>query len=379
MNTLTQLWLNSLAGHLDDACVQQLAHISEAQAAQLIALAQQQSLTALFYWRIRPFARQLPSVLTEPLRRRFLLSTARSLQREQELARILNVLNAVEIQPTLFKGGALAHTIYPTSELRSMTDLDLWIEPSKMDTAIRALGQIGYNWREKPTRPHAWQLEREGEIQLFGGGRHQGLVELHYGVFAGEWLYRTTHVDVAGIVERRRSVRIAGQAAWVLAPEDALIQVAVHLAVNHSMSDMALRSLMDILFLSPQIENWEQVITRAKQWRIATLVGLVLQFADDLLGIPDLKPVLDGLGLGALRRRMLGRLIDRNTIISAQGLARSPSRFLFLLLLVDRPVDMFRLIYRSFFPERAWLERRYGEFTWNTRWQHLARALSGHF
>ena len=48
-----------------------------------------------------------------------------------------------------------------------------------------------------------------------------GLVELHWGVFAGEWLHRAAAVDDGGIRGRAVSVTIAGRPALMLAPEDA--------------------------------------------------------------------------------------------------------------------------------------------------------------
>jgi hypothetical protein len=379
MDLLSRLWLDCLAGNFTENTIAQLARVSTFEATRLIALSKKQGLTALFYWRVRPFANRLPSTLIEPLRQQYLFETARSVQREKELARVLSALNTAKVQTVVFKGAALAHTVYPLPELRTTGDFDLWIDLKQMDDAIYSLEQIGYVWREKKSRPHTWQLEREGEIQLFGTGPRHGLVELHYGVFAGEWLYRTACVNSATVRARCQPATIVGQSAWTLAPEDALIQIAVHIAISHSMSATVLRSLMDILFLSSHIGDWEQVVSRVHKWRVATPVGLVLQFADDLLRIPVLYPTLTRLKPGAFRRRLIGSFIDHDSIISAKDLTRTKSRFLFLLLLVHRPIDMLRLIYRAFIPERAWLERRYGMFTWNVRLRHFVNALGGHF
>jgi len=379
MDTLSRLWLDCLAGHLTENTIEQLTRLSPAEATRLTTLSNQQGLLALFYWRVQPFANQLPAELIEPLRRQYLRETVRSIQREKELKNVLKVLIAANLQPIPFKGAALAHTVYPLPEIRTMGDFDLWIDSPQMDRAIQALEQIGYVWREKKTRPHTWQIEREGEIQLFGTGRHQGLVELHYGVFAGEWLYRTAHIDSTAVRARCQPVKIIGQRAYALAPEDALIQIAVHIAINHSMSATVLRSLVDILFLAPRINDWNQVAMRARQWRIATVVGTVLQFADELLQITVLRPGLKELAPKPYRWRSLTQFVDHDAIISAKDLTRAQSRHLFLLLLVDRPVDMLRLIYRAFIPERVWLERRYGKFTWGVRLQHLGNALRGRF
>ncbi|MCI0477121.1 MAG: nucleotidyltransferase family protein, partial [Anaerolineales bacterium] len=168
MDTLSQLWLDCLAGHLTGNTFEQLTRLSPTEAIRLTTLSKQQGLAALFYWRVQPFANRLPAELIEPLRRQYLWETIHSIQREKELKNVLTALNAANLQPIPFKGAALAHTVYPLPELRTMGDLDLWIDAKEMRDAIGALEQLGYVWREKEARPHTWQLEREGEIQLFG-------------------------------------------------------------------------------------------------------------------------------------------------------------------------------------------------------------------
>jgi Uncharacterised nucleotidyltransferase len=73
-----------------------------------------------------------------------------------------------------------------------------------------------------------------------------------------------------------------------LAPEDALIQLAVCTSVNHQMSLSALRSLVDItLLVRHQPIDWSLIIQRAREWRVATATWLVLSLATDLCGLPE--------------------------------------------------------------------------------------------
>ena len=92
-----------------------------------------------------------------------------------------------------------------------MGDLDLWIDLDAMPHAQAALEGLGYVQRLKAERPVALQAQREGEIQLVGRTPGSGLIELHWGVFAGEWLHRAAAVDDIGIRGRAVSVTIAGR------------------------------------------------------------------------------------------------------------------------------------------------------------------------
>ena len=112
---------------------------------------------------------------------------------------MLDVLVAAGVTPVLFKGAVLAYTAYPDPACRPMGDLDLWIDLDAMPRAQAALESLGYVQRLKVERPLALQAQREGEIQLVGRAPGSGLVELHWGVFAGEWLHRAAAVDDGGI------------------------------------------------------------------------------------------------------------------------------------------------------------------------------------
>ena len=62
-----------------------------------------------------------------------------------------------------------------------------------------------------------------------------------------------------------------------------------------------------------------------------------------------------------LRRRLLRPYANLQAMLSGQNVSNSRSRYLFLLLLIDRRRDMVKLIYRTIWPEQRWLQARYGK------------------
>ncbi len=372
-------WLACLGNHTDQAILETGSQLAPADCELVVELSQRHHLTSFLYWRLnnQPDSFPVPIALKQILRQHYIMDTARSIPRDQELGRLLQTLNVAGIQPILFKGAAFAYTIYPNAALRVMGDIDLWIGAEHMPAAWRALEQLGYAQREKPDRPTTWQVTRQGEIQFFGTARGQGLVELHYGVFAGEWLHRVANINPADIRARIVPATIVGQPGWILEPTDALLQLVTHLAINHSMTEPVIRTCVDILLLAPQITDWDQVVARAREWRIATLAGLVLNLADTLLGLPAAQPAIKQLGANPLRRYALGWFVNQQTIFSKHSRKSTRLRFLLQLVLVDRGQDLARLLYRTLFPEAEWLTRRYGQATLQTRLAHLARALVG--
>jgi len=321
---------------------------------------------------------RLPSTLAQPLTAAYYRTAADAELHTRELAAVLDALAAVGITPILFKGAALAHLVYPDPACRPMGDLDLWLAAAEMPAAVAALQAAGYRRHVKDTRPVELQADREGEIQLAGAQPGQGLVELHYGVFAGEWLHRTASVDGVGIAARAVPVTVAGRPARTLAPEDAVIQLAVHLAVNHQMAYPGVRGLLDVCLVARSRPlDWAAVSRRARAWRVRTAVWQVLSLADTLLGLPEAGPALAALRPSALRRRLLARFVTPDSVLAGRDITGGPARFIYQLLLADRPCDAARLFARALWPEDAWLAARYGRGGWRTRTAHLRAAVRG--
>lgn len=297
----------------------------------------------------------------------------------RELADTLDALAAADVTAVLFKGAALAYVAYPDPACRPMGDLDLWLDAEAMPRGRAVLEALGYRTHHKKSRPHALQTNQDGEIQLTGRTPGSGLVELHYGAFAGQWLRRTAVVDRDGIRERIVPVTVAGRRAWTLAPEDAIIQLAVHLAVNHQMAYPGVRGLVDIVLLAQaQPVDWGAVAARARAWRVAATTWLVLGLTDALLGLPAASAAIAGLRPPAIQRWLLRRFANADSLLAGRNITNGPLRFVYQLALVDRPRDAARLLWRALWPENAWLVARYDSAALSVRLRHLLSAARGH-
>ncbi len=314
------------------------------------------------------------------LRQMYIRAAADSTLHSRELAEALAALAAAGITSVLFKGAVLAHTVYPSPICRPMGDLDFWLRAEDMPRAQVVLEELGYVQRVKAHRPVAMQARRQGEIQLVGQGRvGRGLIELHWGVFAGEWLYRVAAIENDAIVSRLRPVEILGHPVFTLAPEDTIIQLAVHLAINHQMARLGVRGLLDVVQVARHHPiDWQTVADRARRWRVATATWLVLALAAETLALDEARPLLAQLRPAAgLQRTLLARFVDVHSVIEMRNLTRGPRRFVYLLLMTDRRQDALRVFYRALWPEAAWLATRYGQVGPGIRVRHLAGALRG--
>jgi hypothetical protein len=320
----------------------------------------------------------LTDSLQHELRRAYYAAAGDAELHRRELAHVLRQLNDRQIQAVVFKGAALAHNVYPDPACRTMGDIDLWLVDEDMERARQALCEMGYESYRKPDRPPALMALFQGEIGLQHRDAEYGLVELHWGVFPGEWLRRVAAIDVDAVRRRVALTRLAGETAHILASEDAIIQSALHTTINHQMSMSPLRALVDIALLARQYPiDWNVLVQRARAWRVATAVWLVLSLAVDLAGLAEAAEAAQQLQPSALRRRLIGRLANAGSLVMMRDLSASRWRYVFLLLLIDRGRDALRLIFRALWPEREWLIARYGHCTFATRLRRLFDAVRG--
>lgn len=297
---------------------------------------------------------------------------------QHELFSALIALQAQGLAPVVFKGAALAHTIYPDPACRPMSDLDLWLSADEMPCAETILEALAYRTSFRPTRPRAMMIQSHHEMPLYGMQPGDGLVELHWGVFPGEWLRRTANVDEQAVRSRVIDTTLACCFAKILSPEDALIQLAVHFAVGHQVGWPWLRTLVDVtLFVRTQPIDWNVIVDRVRTWRVATATWLVLSLAIDLTSLSEATDAARRLAPSRLRQKLIGSFANADSLVARRDLSKSKWRYVYLLRLVDRRRDVVRLIFRTLWPEREWLVVRYDRAGTSIRLRHLLNAARG--
>jgi hypothetical protein len=149
----------------------------------------------------------------------------------------------------------------------------------------------------------------------------------------------------------------------------------VHLAVNHQMSGIGLRTLVDLDHARRKWTiDWALVAQCAREWRVAHATWLVLNALAELFGDPNHEMPLAELAPSAMRRRMLNRFASPDRIAKGLAISSGPMRFLLLLLIVDRPRDAAKLLWRALYPDRRWLTLRY-ERSDATAWRIVGLRL----
>jgi hypothetical protein len=324
---------------------------------RIIGLAQKTGVAPVLFAALKAKDVTPPPAPAERIRKIYLASAARNTRIFHEVGKILRALQAANIPVIPLKGVWLAEAAYRNIALRGMGDVDLWVPRSQLDAARQVMVSLGYSSRSKADRPQALQDALAGETQMFKTGAP--MVELHWNVFPGEWLRHTARIDEQVIWQR--TLPHQSENVRQLSPEDAIIHICIHLAVNHQMSMPGLRTLLDLDCARQRLNiDWGTVAERARAWRVSTATWLVLQMLTELFGDPERKLPLPDLKPSPLRRGILRSFVSTRNLVEGIKISSGPKRFVFLLALVDRPADALYLIWRALMPDRTWLTLRYG-------------------
>ena len=104
--------------------------------------------------------------------------------------------------------------------------------------------------------------------------------------------------------------------------------------------------------------DWDAFVERVGRLRVRTAVYFALAYARELLGTPIPRAVLDALRPSALRLRLVRAIAGPERALAGGELPK-PVLYILHVLLIDRPVDMVRLLAWFLFPGRHWIATRY--------------------
>jgi hypothetical protein len=289
------------------------------------------------------------------------------------LGRVERRFESARIPVVLLKGAAVSEFAYADPSYRPMTDLDLWVQDDDMPRAVEALRGLGFRQDGGlASRPEALQRLSGGELVFRPERGAHGLIELHFSPFQGWWVRRTATPDLPGLW--RRAVAMApGRHAMRLGDEDAVLQTALHIAVNQ-FGQAPLRGLMDLAVMArTHTIDWTALAERAASWRMAHAAWLVLDAADRLIGLPGSDAALAILRPAFPARVPLRAFVTPQTILNGRDLRRPALRHPFMLALADRRRDGARLLGRALWPEPWWIAARHGASA--GRWSHVMDLL----
>jgi hypothetical protein len=283
------------------------------------------------------YAAQLPQ-LADALQVDAMLASAENELYLDALQAMLTPLDAAGIEVTLLKGVALALSAYPQPALRTMSDVDVWIEADAIERAIACLDAAGFEHVNRPKNTEPLHISHRGKIKFNLPGWRIGGVEIHTNPFAITAVQRTSRVDLPAMWARTTPLNANLPGARQPAAEDMIIHVAVHLAVSNQFCFAALRGLLDVALLARRHKiDWQLLAKRAQQWRLSVPVWLVLSYAAAIFDLFGADEAIEQLQPSRMRQQLIGRYVTLDRILSGYDFRPNQNRHLYLALMVDRP------------------------------------------
>jgi len=283
----------------------------------------------------------------------------------------LDALALAGIDALALKGPALAEALWPEPGERPFTDLDLLVRERDRVPAVATLTAIGYRHLSLDRSLH-WELAHGTTVTLVPE-RGDGLpLDLHWELIEWPRGQRIDRIAPKEIWRRAVVAEVGGRPALVLAWEDLLIYLAVHLAVHHALAgERWRRDLALLLERRGGTLDWTAVVERARRWRVRVSLWLALDTVARQWGLSVAREVLRQLQPRAARRAVLRRLVKGSET------RRGRLDHLIALLLIDRGRDRARAALASVVPPPAWVRLRYGRASTVAAYRAHARRLLG--
>jgi hypothetical protein len=212
------------------------------------------------------------------------------------LDEILDALRGAGVAPILLKGAALALALYDQPALRAMQDLDLLVEPGRVEASIDVLRRVGYR-AIQGARSDAFYSGHHHAIPMVGrGGRV--VVEIHRGLVPPE---EGLHLDPAPFFARAAEVEVRAKRYRMLAPEDQVLHACLHLSYCDRFAGR-LRDLTDVHALLEGLGesvDWGILLGSALRTDVCRSLYASLDLARRLLGTNVPQEVMWELARGA--------------------------------------------------------------------------------
>ncbi len=189
------------------------------------------------------------------LRAMYEFNTQRNRELLAQVEEVTALLNEVGLQPLLMKGAAALLSPGPTPGARFMMDLDLWVEPEKIEIAAEALLRAGYGFEKEQHHYTADSHHLPGLLRPGAAGK----VELHRRLLSGRGLGK----QLAEGVEMEVVALANGARARVMTPVFALLHNIIHSEVSHGahrLHYLDLRQMTNFAWLMSQHDvEWESL------------------------------------------------------------------------------------------------------------------------
>jgi hypothetical protein len=274
---------------------------------------------------------------------------------ERELQTILQAFNEAHIPLMLFKGPALAYTVYPRPHLRTYHDIDALVHQEDLEKAHDLLTQRGYTFYEE-YRANVIDASRSGYNYILKRPDSwlEVLIELHTAPHASEI---GSLFDPQVLWEQAEPITVLGEPTLTMKRVDHLLYLCWHYRFHGFTRLLWLYDLVVVLRASTM--DWDDLIRSARRQQLATTLYYCLCWCRDLFHVTIPEHVFAQLRPPLVSRALVERLALTDTAKALTVPQWHTRRIIARRAMVDSNRELLKAAMRTLFPSRATLARRY--------------------
>jgi len=208
----------------------------------------------------------------------------------------------------IFKGAALAHTVYSQPWLRPRGDCDILINKTNKAEFVAALQAAGFNSAFAITGDYV-SYQQSFSRQLAGQSHLQ--IDLHWRINNRQCLANS--YELTELIERGKQINFGEQSATIPDHIDSLLIAAIH-RLGHHHREERLAWLYDIHLLANQLnqQQWHQLIDLVSEKQLAGICLDVLSTCQRLLATAVPQQTFEQLTTLSQRKEASALLLQRN-------------------------------------------------------------------
>ncbi|MEC4895523.1 MAG: nucleotidyltransferase family protein [Oscillatoria sp. PMC 1051.18] len=244
-------------------------------------LAEKHRVLPLLYYNLNLICPEaIPQEILSNLRDHFLANSQRNLIFTNELLRLLERFQKLDIRIIPYKGTVLAGLVYGNISLKQIHDLDIIIDRQDLPKIRELLISEGY-----------WLKREHDQEQTFFNDSNQVKIDVHWGLTP---VYFPLEVDFNRLWEQTKIVKFCQKNIVNLSSEDLLLILCLQIAKDcwerrQKLEHLAkVCDIAQLIYTCPNL-NWSEVIAQAKSHNLTRIFHFGVFLAQELFAVnlPD--------------------------------------------------------------------------------------------
>lgn len=252
------------------------------------------------------------------------------------------------IEIILLKGMVLRY-LYPTPEMRSMSDIDILIKPEDKDKIVQIFKSMGYTCKD--THPIHLVFSKEGKLD----------VEVHWKLVVDDYFKCDFSEYEKNVWNSSNTITIMNEEYRTLSYEDFVLHLLIHMITHLKNSGFGIRQVYDlVLYVNEYKEqiDFNSLLSSCQKYGIQEFAVVMLYLIKTEFGVDiDINTDMDKELIIKSEQALLNWIFesgvhgDKN---EAEGF-----RTLYMHYSKEEDISKFKRIINLIFPARKYLSSRY--------------------